>query len=77
MSRAASQSLSVQSLQSQHFAAGKETNGLREAAEFRSLALGGLDPGVILPALRGRRRLEVAQGSRVIPQRCLDLLGKL
>jgi len=38
-------------LQSQHFAAGKETNGLLEAPEFRFLALGGLNPGEIPPAL--------------------------
>ena len=41
------------SLQSQHLAAGEEANRLPETPEFRVLALGGLNPGEIAPALRG------------------------
>src|SRR5262249_20607847 len=46
-------------------------------ARRRIASFGGLNPGEIPPALRGCQRFEVAQGNRVIPQRCLDVLGKL
>src|SRR5262245_17944478 len=37
-------------LPSQHLAAGQKSNRLLQTPEFRFLALGGLDPGVITPA---------------------------
>lgn len=64
-------------LQSQHFAAGEETKGLLEAPQFRFLTLGGLNPGEIAAAMRGRQRFEMAQGLRVLLQRGLDVRGKL
>ena len=64
------------SLQSEHFTAGQEANGLLEAPDLRVLALGGLDPCNIPPLLRRRQRFEVAQGFWMMPQRRLDVRRK-
>src|SRR5262245_16830432 len=47
-------------LQSQHFAACQEANRLFQTLVFRFLALGGLDPSKVSPALLGRQSFEVA-----------------
>jgi hypothetical protein len=54
-------------LQTEHFAASQKANRLLETPEFRFLALGGLNPCEIPPALRGRQRFESAHGWRVLP----------
>src|ERR1041384_6774117 len=71
--RAAISPWRVRSLQSQQLAAGQQADRLLQTPAFRLLALGGLDPGEVTPAVRERQRLEVAPGRRVLPQRGPDV----